>query len=326
VGESVVTLLAGVVAHPDRRTAGVSRAELIRYAAGTAAAYILGASAQAQPADVRMETRPIPATGEKLPVVGCGTWQTFDVGNGAAARQPLSQVLKTLFETGGSVVDSSPMYGASEAVVGDLLAEAGSRSKAFIATKIWTRGREAGIEQLRHSMQLLRTDKLDLIQVHNLVDWKVHLKTLRSRRDDGSVRYVGVTHYTASAYAELEAVLRSERLDFVQVNYSADDRGADQRILPLAAERGTAVLVNLPFGGGGLLRRLRGRPVPAWAAEIECTTWAQLLLKFVIGHPAVTCVIPGTRDPEHMRENSRAGTGKLPHSAMRAQIVAALDA
>jgi diketogulonate reductase-like aldo/keto reductase len=209
--------------------------------------------------------------------------------------------------------------------VGDLLAEAGTRPKAFLATKVWTHGREAGVAQIRRSLELLRTDKLDLLQVHNLLDWQTHLKTLRNLKERGRVRYVGVTHYTSSAYPELEAVMRSEKLDFVQVNYSADDRAADARILPLAAERGIAVLINMPFGGGGLLKGLRAKPPPSWAAELGCSSWPQLLLKFVLGHPAVTCVIPGTGNPAHMRDNAAAGSEPIPDAAMRARIIAALN-
>jgi diketogulonate reductase-like aldo/keto reductase len=225
-------------------------------------------------------------------------------------------VLAALFEAGGSVVDSSPMYGSAEAVVGDLLHEGATRGKAFLATKVWTTGRQAGIDQMERSMALLRTGRLELMQVHNLVDWRTHLDTLRDWKAQGRILYIGVTHYTESGYPELEQVMRSEPLDFVQFNYSVEARGAEQRLLPLAAERGIAVLANLPFGGGRILRALRQRPVPDWAKEeIGCTTWNQLLLKFVLSQPAITCVIPGTSSPAHMRDNARAAAGELPQPA-----------
>ena len=271
-----------------------------------------------------MQTRVIPSTGERLPVIGCGTWQTFDVGDDAAARKPLAAVLRTLFAAGGSVIDSSPMYGRAEEVTGDLLAETGAREKAFLATKVWTRGREEGRRQIERSMKLMRADRLDLLQVHNLSDWTVQLATLRELKAAGRIRYIGVTHYTSGAYADLEAVMRGETLDFIQVNYSADDRTAEKRILPLAADRGMAVLINLPFGGGGLLRRFRARPLPDWAAEAGCTTWAQLFLKFVLAHPAVTCVIPGTANPEHMAQNAQAGVGPPLDAAMKQRLIAEL--
>jgi diketogulonate reductase-like aldo/keto reductase len=256
-----------------------------------------------------------------LPVVGCGTWQTFDVGSTPAERAPRAEVLKVLFELGGSAIDSSPMYGRSEGVVGDLLAEAGSRSKAFLATKVWTQGREQGIAQMQQSLKLLRTDKIDLMQVHNLVDWKSHLPTLKAWKADGRIRLIGITHYTESAHGELEAVMKAERWDFVQLNYALDDRAVEKRLLPLAQERGIAVLVNQPFGGGGLLRKLLPRPLPAWAGEIGCTSWAQLLLKFVLAQPAVTCVIPGTGRPDHMRDNVQAGLGAYPDRALLDRMV-----
>jgi diketogulonate reductase-like aldo/keto reductase len=301
-----------------------TRAEVLKLAGGVTC--LLGTPAHSQQSSekVHMQTRTIPSSGEKLPVVGCGTWQTFDVGADANARKKLAEVLATLFDAGGTVIDSSPMYGTSEDVAGSLIAEMGARSKAFIATKVWTRGKQGGIQQIERSMQLLRTDKLDLMQVHNLLDWRIHLATLRDMKAKGRIRYIGVTHYTSSAYRELESGMRAEELDFIQVNYSADDRAAEDRILPLAAERGMAVLINLPFGGGGLLRRLRGRPLPQWAAEIDCRTWAQILLKFVLSNPAVTCVIPGTSNPDHMRENARAGVGAFLTEAQRKRIVAEL--
>ncbi len=270
----------------------------------------------------RMHKRKIPSSGEMLPVVGCGTWRAFDVGAKPEDRAPLAQVLDILFESGGSVIDSSPMYGAAERVVGDLLAAAGTRSKAFLATKVWTSGRDKGIAQMSQSMRLLRTDRIDLMQIHNLVDWRGHLPALRAWKADGRLRYLGITHYTQSAYDELEAVLREEKWDFVQLNYALDDRAAERRLLPLAAERGVAVIVNQPFGGGGLLRKLSGRKLPAWAGEIGCASWAQILLKFVLAHPAVTCVIPGTGKPEHMRDNVQAGFGAYPDAAMLKRMAA----
>ncbi len=217
------------------------------------------------------------------------------------------------------------MYGRAEGVVGDLLAASGSRSQAFLATKVWTTGRAAGVAQMERSLALLKTERIELMQIHNLLDWKTQLASLRAWKEEGRVTYLGVTHYTASAFDQLEAVMRAEPLDFVQVNYAADDRAAEARILPLAKARGMAVLVNQPFGGGGLLRRLAARPLPPWAGEIGCASWAQLLLKFVLGHDAVTCAIPGTSKPQHMRDNAAAATGPLPHAAMRERIAAVVE-
>jgi diketogulonate reductase-like aldo/keto reductase len=286
-----------------------------------AATHVLPATAMASS---RMHARPIPATREPLPVVGCGTWRTFDVGSTPADRAPLAEVLRILFDAGGSVIDSSPMYGAAEGVVGDVLASLDARDRAFIATKVWTEGRGAGIAQMERSMKLLRTDRIDLMQVHNLVDWRTQLATLRAWKQQGRIRYLGITHYTPGAFAELESIMRAERPDFVQLDYSVADRAAEERLLPLAAESGIAVIVNQPFGGGGLLRSLSARPLPPWAADIDCTSWAQVLLKFVLSHPAVTCVIPGTGKPEHMKDNVRAGFGVYPDAALRKTMIATL--
>ncbi len=310
----------------DVEAGRLTRSAFLRGAGAALAATMTAERATAQGAGERMQTRPIPASGAPLPVVGCGTWQTFDVGADPAERARRADVLRVLFAAGGAVIDSSPMYGRSEQVVGDLLHEGGTRPRAFVATKVWTRGRAEGIAQMQRSMAFLRTDKIDLMQVHNLVDWRTHLATLRAWKREGRIGYVGVTHYTASAYDDLESILRTEALDFVQLNYAADDRAAEQRLLPLAVDRGVAVLVNRPFGGGGLMRVLRGRPLPAFAADLGCASWAQLLLKFVLGHPAVTCVIPGTSRPEHMRDNVLAGTGPMPDAGLRARIAAALNA
>jgi len=291
----------------------------------TGTSLLAGRHVAAQPS-VQMNRRKIPSTGEQLPVVGVGTWRTFDVGSKPEDRAPVAEVLRVLFEandpTGGSVIDTSPMYGAAEAVIGSLLAASGSRSKAFIATKVWTSGRDSGVAQMQASMRLLRTDRVDLMQVHNLVDWRAHLPTLQAWKAEGRIRYLGITHYTQSAHDELERVMRAEKWDFVQLNYALDDRAVEQRLLPLAAERGIAVIVNQPFGGGGLLRKLSARKLPDWAGEIGVTSWAQLLLKFVLANPAVTCVIPGTGKPEHMKDNLRAGFGNYPDSALLKRMTA----
>ena len=304
----------------------MTRSRFIRIVgAGAVAGWAAPAVIAAQPGTAaKMHTRAIPSSGEPLPVVGCGTWRTFDAGSSASERAPLREVLRMLFEHGGSVIDSSPMYGRAERVVGDLLDEMHARESAFIATKVWTRGRDAGVAQMKQSMQLLRAQRLDLMQVHNLVDWRTHLATLRAWKSEGRIRYIGITHYTPGAFADLESVMRAERPDFVQLDYAVDDRGAEERLLPLAADLGIAVVVNQPFGGGGLLRSLAGAPLPGWAADIECASWAEILLKFVLAHPAVTCVIPGTGRPEHMRANVRAGFGRYPDAGLRQKIIASL--
>jgi diketogulonate reductase-like aldo/keto reductase len=265
--------------------------------------------------------RAIPSSQETLPVVGLGTWQTFDVG-AAAERAPLRQVLQRFVALGGRIIDSSPMYGRAEAVVGDLAADLGLRDKLFLATKVWTSGRAAGIAQMEASLRHFRTKVVDLMQVHNLVDWRTHLRTLRDWKQAGRIRYYGITHYTASAYGDLEAIVKAEPLDFVQLNYSLVEREAERRLLPLAAERGIAVLINRPFAEGALFRRVRGQAVPSWAAEIGCRTWAQLFLKWIAAHPAVTSVIPATARPEHLEDNMQAGVGALPDAAMRQRISA----
>ena len=295
----------------------MSRAAFLRLAVRTATALMLvGRGGMPLAAtSATMHTRAIPVSGEALPVIGLGTYRGFDVAPGSEAYGRLPSVLQALLSAGGSVIDSSPMYGRAEASIGELLAAAGSRGKAFVATKVWTHGRAAGLRQMNESLRLLQVAPLDLMQVHNLVDWRMHLPTLRDWKASGRIRYFGITHYSASAYDELAAVMRAERFDFLQVNYSLDEREAEQRILPLAADRGMAVLINRPFGGGGLLRRLRGRPLPAWAVEIGAVSWPQLLLKFVLSHPAVTCAIPGTGRAEHMVDNASAGSGPIPDTA-----------
>jgi diketogulonate reductase-like aldo/keto reductase len=290
---------------------------------------VFGAAAVSWPAgrllaqEHRIMTKKIPASGEALPVIGVGTWQTFDVGSDAAARAPLGEVLKLLE---GNVVDSSPMYGSSESVAGDLIAELGLRRKLFVATKVWTSGRDEGIRQMATSFRRLRVERMDLMQVHNLVDVATHTKTLKAWKAEKRVRYIGITHYTSSAYAEVERWLKTGDYDFLQINYSLDEREAEQRVLPLALEKKVAVIINRPFAGSSLFRRVRGKAVPEWAkSELGIESWAQYFLKWIVGHPAVTCAIPGTGKPEHMRDNLGAGRGALPDAAQRRRMAEALD-
>ena len=306
---------------PEHRGVRLSRRAALRLltAAGVAAAAPFPATAAES-----LLARPIPSTGEMLPALGLGTWRTFDVGAGAAERAPLKEVLGAFVAQGGRVIDSSPMYGAAEAVVGDLAAELGMAGTLFLATKVWTSGTEAGIAQMEQSFRRLRTRRLDLMQIHNLLDWRAQLRTLREWKAAGRLRYLGVTHSTEGAYDELERVLRAEPLDFVQVNYSIGEREAERRILPLARERGVAVLVNRPFTEGGLFQRVRSTPLPAWAAELGCESWAQLFLKWILAHPAVTCVIPATSRVAHLVDNMKAGVGPLPDAAARERMAAAV--
>lgn len=289
---------------------------------GALAATTQNSRAADAPAPLPLLTRRVAASSEALPVIGLGTWQTFDVGSAAADRAPLEEVLREFAALGGRVLDSSPMYGQSEVVAGDLIAQLGLRQKLFVATKVWTTGRVAGIEQMKDSMRKLRADPIDLLQVHNLVDVTTHLDTLRGWKREGRVRLIGVTHYTASGADAVARLLASEAVDFVQINYSVGEREAEQRLLPLARDRNIAVIANRPFAGGELLRQLRAKPLPGWAREIGCTSWAQALLKFTIAHPSITCAIPATSKIEHLRDNLRAGTGTLPDTALRTRIAA----
>jgi diketogulonate reductase-like aldo/keto reductase len=277
-------------------------------------------------------TRPIPRTGEALPAIGLGTWQTFDVGPDPAARAPLRQVLDAFLAGGGRVIDSSPMYGRAEQVVGDLLAERAppeparrAQQSPFLATKVWTRGRAQGEAEMRRSMRLMRAERLDLLQVHNLLDWATHLETLRAWKQQGLVRYIGVTHYQLGAFAELERIVTREGVDFVQLPYSAATREAEKRLLPAAAAAGVAVLVMRPFEEGALFARTRGKPLPAWAAEADCASWAQLFLKFILAHPAVTCPIPATANPRHLADNLAAGRGRALDARRCKDLLAYLD-
>jgi len=308
-------------------TEGCSRRRLLKLAAGVTALFtvdraLAAATSSSAPGGQTMQTRAIPSSSELLPLVGLGTYRGFDVAPGEPAYKQLPAVLDELFRKGGTLIDSSPMYGRAEENTGELLSIHEPRSPAFLATKVWTRGREEGIAQMENSFRLLRTDRIDLMQIHNLRDWQTHLPTLREWKEQGRIRYIGITHYTPSAYEEVEAVLKAEPLDFLQINYALDDRGVEKRILPLCRERGVAVICNRPFGGGGLLARLKGKPLPGWVSDVQVSSWPQLALKFLLSNTAVTCVIPGTGNPRYMADNAGAGFGSMLTDAQRQQLIA----
>lgn len=268
--------------------------------------------------------RPIPSTGETLPVVGLGTWQRFDVERSEYA--PRAAVLDRFVELGGRLIDSSPMYRRSESVIGDLASERQLHERLFIATKVWTHGADEGMAQMRASFAKLRVNRVDLMQVHNLVDAETHLQTLRTWKAEGVVRYIGVTHYTVESHRALEAYIARGDVDFVQFNYSLAVRDAEARLLPMAAEHGVATLINRPFESGGLFRHVARQPLPEIAEPLGCRTWSQLFLKYVISHPAVTCVIPATANVEHLVDNMAAAHDPLPDAAARTAIARAWDA
>jgi diketogulonate reductase-like aldo/keto reductase len=264
-------------------------------------------------------TRAIPSTGEKIPVIGLGTSDEFSISPGEDLES-LREVLRRFVELGGRLVDTAPAYGNSEEVIGGLVAELGIARRLFIATKVGTRGREAGVAQMETSARLLKKQPLDLLQVHSLVDVETQLKNLRAWKEAGRVRYIGITHSRVSAFGDLERLLRTEKLDFVQLNYSPTEPDAEQRLLPLAADKGVAVIVNRPFENGALFRKVKGKRLPDWAGEFDCTSWAQFSLKYIISHPAVTCVIPATSNPRHLADNIGAGTGRLPDERTRRRM------
>ncbi len=293
---------------------------LLQALGGLGAGALYGApSAQSN----RIMTKKIPSTGEDLPVIGVGTWQTFDVGSDAAARTQLREVLKLLDK---NMVDSSPMYGSSETVAGDLIAELAVRDRLFMATQVWTRGRDEGIQQMQTSFKRLRVERMDLMQIHNLVDVDTHTKTLLEMKSRQAIRYLGITHYTSSAYAEVERLLKTRQYDFLQINYSLGERESENRLLPLAQELKVAVIANRPFAEGALFRRVKGKALPPWAAELGITSWAQYFLKWIVSHPGVACAIPGTGNPKHMADNLGAGRGALPDAAARKRMAEYFDA
>ena len=304
----------------SRSTHGISRRRLLQSTAAAALCASLPAgTAAALTADPIK--KPIPASGEKLSVIGLGTSRTFNVDSGSAAQSPLLEVLRAFFENGGQLIDSSPMYGSAEAVTGELLRALDGTGGLFTATKVWTRGRDEGIAQMQQSTRRLGVEVIDLMQIHNLLDWQTHLETLRQWKAEGKIRYLGITTSHGRFHAELEDIMQREPLDFVQFSYNIANRTAESRLLPLARERGIATLINRPYQRGSLFRAVRGKPLPAWAADFDCASWGQFFLKFIVSHPAATCAIPATSKLKHMVDNMAAGFGRLPDASTRRRMI-----
>ncbi|MBN7796427.1 aldo/keto reductase [Parahaliea mediterranea] len=297
-----------------------NRRQLLQFTAAAMAARALGPTA-ASASQATTITRPIPSSGERVPVIGMGTSRTFDVDASDEAIAPLREVLEAFFQAGGSVIDSSPMYGKAESRVGDILRALSPRPPVFAATKVWTRGRDEGIAQMQQSAQRMAVDRFDLIAVHNLVDWRTQLDTLKRWKEEGKVRYIGVTTSHGRDHADILQVMRSEPLDFVQFSYNIDDRAAERELLPTAAERGIATMINRPYQRGSLFGLTRDQALPEVAADLDCASWGQFFLKWIMGHPAATCVIPATSKMRHMQDNMQAGFGKLPDAAQREEML-----
>ena len=279
--------------------------------------------AQVQPRAIL--TRPIPSTGEALPAVGLGSWITFNVGDDPLARDACTEVMRGFVDAGGRLIDSSPMYGSSQDTIGYGLRKAGLTARVFAADKVWISSGAEGREQIERSRRKWQVSRFDLLEVHNLLDWQEHLPTLFAMKSAGALRYVGVTTSEGRRHRDLEQIMRREPLDFVQVTYNPVDREVEQRILPLARDRGIAVIVNRPFRQGALLRALAKQPLPPWSADIDCTSWAQFVLKFIVSHPAITCAIPATTRVDHVRENVGAASGRMPDAAIRQRMIAAVE-
>jgi len=270
-------------------------------------------------------TRAIPSSGERIPVIGMGTSRTFDVGNDPTARSQLQEVLQAFFDNGGALIDSSPMYGNAETVVGDLLKNVRNQDTLFAATKVWTYGKQAGIDQMQRSMRRMGVAVMDLMQIHNLRDWKVHLPTLRQWKAEGKIRYIGITTSHGRSHAELEQIMRSEILDFVQFTYNIGNRIVEESLLPLAADRGIATLINRPYQRGALFKKVKGQSLPEWSKEFDCQSWGNFFLKYILSHPAVTCIIPATSKVRHMQDNMAGGFGKVPDQKMRQRMLSYME-
>ena len=302
-----------------------TRREAAKLMAAAGAGAIITKNLPLQAAPAAMLQRNIPATNEAIPAVGLGTWQTFDVSTAPAVRAPLREVLQQFVQMGGTVIDSSPMYGESEVVIGDLASELHVEQKLFMATKVWTQGKQQGIQQMETSMREMRSNPLDLMQIHNLVDWQTHLATLREWKAEKKIRYIGITHYLVSAFDKLEQIMQTEPIDFVQLNYNITTRDAAKRLLPLAQEKKIAVMVNRPFESGSLFSAVKDKPLPDWAKEFDCASWGQFFLKYILGHPAITCVIPATSKIKHLTDNMQAGYGRQPDESLRRRMEQYID-
>ena len=301
----------------------IDRRQVLKLGTATLALPALKLFAGEPPSALKSELiqRAIPSSGELLPVIGMGTSRTFDTNDNPETLAQLTEVMRAFIAGKGTVIDSSPMYGTSEAVIGHCMRRLRKGEEAFTATKVWTRGRRSGIDQMDYSEKLWGAGSFDLMQIHNMVDWKTHLKTLRQWKEAGRLRYIGITTSHGRRHGDLEQALKRERFDFVQFTYNLLDREVEERLLPLAADRGIAVLINRPFRRGGLFDHVGRTPIPTWAQEFDCANWAQFFLKFVIAHPAVTCAIPATSRVPHMLENMGAGFGRLPDARTRQRMV-----
>jgi diketogulonate reductase-like aldo/keto reductase len=299
----------------------VTRREVAKLISGTAAAVVFPVSVRAKSESSAMLARIIPSSGEELPVIGLGTWKAFDADVSADGQSQLKDVLTLFSKFGGRLIDSSPMYGRAEDVIGRLTSALEIRGRLFLATKVWTHGKQSGIQSMERSAALLRTNRIDLMQVHNLVDVNTQLATLREWKQQGRIRYTGITHYEAGALSEIERLMRNQQLDFVQINYSLMEPDAERRILPLAQERGVAVIANRPLGSGDLFSKMRSKPLPDWATEFDCRSWAQFFLKWIVANPAITCAIPATDKPRHLEDNMQSGIGRLPDAKLRRRMM-----
>lgn len=300
----------------------IKRRQLLQISAGLLISQALGLRAEASASPtLRLIQRAIPSSGELLPVMGMGTSRTFDTEGDPASLATLQEVLQAFFDGGGTVIDSSPMYGNSESRVGDVLRALPQRPKLFAATKVWTAGRQQGIAQMKESARRMNVERFDLIAVHNLQDWQTHLETLKNWKAEGKVRYIGITTSHGRDHEEFLQVMRTQPLDFVQFSYNIEDRAAERELLPVAAERGIATMINRPYQRGALFTRSRGKELPALAAELDCSSWGQFYLKYILGHPAVTCIIPATASVHHMMDNMRANFGRLPDARQRAEML-----
>ena len=303
----------------------ISRGQAIRLLGSAALASFFPASLVAAPKGSlpsisTMNTRTIPSSSETLPVIGLGTWIQFDVGDSRGERSQLAKVLQEMQNHGGRVIDSSPMYGSAERVAGDLTQAGEHADDFFYATKVWTSGKRQGVQQMQSSMRKMRRSTMDLMQIHNLQDWRSHLKTLHDWKEQGLIRYIGITHYTNGSHSRLASIIRNHPIDFVQCNYSIAGRHAEQTVFRAAADKGVAVIVNRPYEGGSLFRRVKGKSLPEWVTEWDIASWGQFFLKFIISHPAVTCAIPGTSKPHHCVDNMLAGHGRIPDLKTREKM------